>query len=306
MDRFRRDRRNPQLDWTTLHVREQMAVFVPVDVAPQEVRDCLQEEIAQALGPLNDLYHLTDSVFNDDNFHTILTGFDMLVLRATYAPELRSGMSKEEVAARLPAILARLNPRAKAWASRPARPRRATGSTPSRPRSARGTSPGRRVSAAAEAVEIARARGWNDNRTAFSLYALGRLSLRDEPRPRARLLPAGGPDLRARSDTQIHEAHISMQLAAFALSAGQADLALELTDRAIPVVERAAERRAPRLAPSRQGRSARPPRPPGRGAGGPGRQPRLGALWLRPRRGRDALRAGRNREPARPVRGEPS
>jgi hypothetical protein len=110
-DEFRRNRRSPLLDWTTLRVRERMSVFIPGDVSPQEIRDCLHEELAQALGPLNDLYHLPDSVFNDDNFHTVLTGFDMLILRATYAPELRSGMTRAEVAARLPAILARLNPR---------------------------------------------------------------------------------------------------------------------------------------------------------------------------------------------------
>ena len=50
-----------------------MAVFLPGDVSPQEIRDCLHEELAQALGPVNDLYRLTDSVFNDDNFNTVLT-----------------------------------------------------------------------------------------------------------------------------------------------------------------------------------------------------------------------------------------
>ena len=107
---FRRDRRSGQLDWATLEVREKVAIFVPEGVAPQEMRDCLHEEVAQALGPLNDLYRLTDSVFNDDNFHTVLTGFDMLILRATYAPELRSGMSRPEVAERLPDVLDRINP----------------------------------------------------------------------------------------------------------------------------------------------------------------------------------------------------
>ena len=33
-----------------------------------------------------------------------------MVLRATYAPELRSGMTRAEVAERLPAILRRINP----------------------------------------------------------------------------------------------------------------------------------------------------------------------------------------------------
>ena len=74
------------------------------------MRDCLHEELAQALGPLNDLYRLSDSVFNDDNMHTVLTGFDMLILRVFYSPALRSGMTRAEVAARLPAILAQLNP----------------------------------------------------------------------------------------------------------------------------------------------------------------------------------------------------
>ena len=53
---------------------------------------------------MNDLYRLPESIFNDDNFHTVLTRFDMLILAATYAPELRSGMSRDAVAAALPGI----------------------------------------------------------------------------------------------------------------------------------------------------------------------------------------------------------
>jgi hypothetical protein len=235
---FRRDRRNPQLDWTTLRVRERMAVFVPADVAPQEVRDCLHEEVAQALGPLNDLYELTDSVFNDDNFHTVLTGFDMLILRATYAPELRSGMTRAEVAAVLPGVLARLNPRGEGvgFVPRPPTTRDWIDAieTALGPR----TAPARRRDAAAEAVAIARSRGWNDNRLGFSLYALGRLSLGAEPDlALASFLQAR--QIFARSaETAIHEAHVNMQLAAFALSAGQADFSLEVADASIPVVIR--------------------------------------------------------------------
>jgi hypothetical protein len=236
---YRRDRRNPALDWTTLEVRERMAVFIPADVAPQEVRDCLHEEIAQALGPLNDLYELPDSVFNDDNFHTVLTGFDMLILRATYAPELVSGMTRAEVAAALPGILSRMNPGGDGMGAAPRRPtsRAWIGAieTALGPR----TAPARRREAAAEAVEIARAQGWNDNRLGFSLYAFGRLSLGTDPDlALASFLQAR--QIFARSPaTAIHEAHVNMQLAAFALSAGQADFALELADASIPTVERA-------------------------------------------------------------------
>lgn len=87
-----------------------VSLFIPSDASPKEIRDCLHEEFAQGLGPLNDLYRLPNSVFNDANIHTILTDFDMMVLRATYAPELRSGMTRVEVAARLPAILRLINP----------------------------------------------------------------------------------------------------------------------------------------------------------------------------------------------------
>jgi hypothetical protein len=87
---FRRARGSRDLDWTTLTTRDRVAVFIPSDVSPQEVRDCLHEEVAQALGPLNDLYRLPDSVFNDDNFHAVLTGFDMLILRTYYDAELRT------------------------------------------------------------------------------------------------------------------------------------------------------------------------------------------------------------------------
>jgi hypothetical protein len=238
-DEFRRNRRSPLLDWTTLRVRERMSVFIPGDVSPQEIRDCLHEELAQALGPLNDLYHLPDSVFNDDNFHTVLTGFDMLILRATYAPELRSGMTRAEVAARLPAILARLNPRGEGQGTLPRSdtPRDWIQAieTALGPR----TTSANRQAAARTAVAIGRARGWNDNRLGFSLYALGRLTVGTEPElALASFLQAGQIFSRSR-ETRIHEAHVGMQLAAFALSAGQADVALDIADRHIPVVREA-------------------------------------------------------------------
>jgi hypothetical protein len=80
-----------QVDWATVTRRERAVIFIPADTSPQEVRDCLHEELAQALGPLNDLYRLSDSVFNDDNFHSVLTAFDMDILRMTYSPTLAAG-----------------------------------------------------------------------------------------------------------------------------------------------------------------------------------------------------------------------
>lgn len=238
-DEFRRERRSASVDWTTLDRREELAIFLPGDVAPQEIRDCLHEELAQALGPLNDLYRLPDSVFNDDNFHTVLTGFDMLVLRTYYAPELVSGMSREQVAQRLPAILARLNPGGERRASRP------TAATPRSwieaietalgPRTAQS----RRVEAARRAVGIAREQNWSDTRMAFSLFALGRLSLATEADVALASFLQARQIYGLRPETQLHAAHVAMQLAAFALSSNQPDAAVELVEASLAPVQQA-------------------------------------------------------------------
>jgi hypothetical protein len=231
---FRRARNGRDLDWTTLRKRERVAVFIPNDVSPQEVRDCLHEEVAQALGPLNDLYRLPDSVFNDDNFHAVLTGFDMLILRAYYDDDIATGMTRAEVSARLPAILARLNPEGE---RRPSRTAVATSrawidaiETALGP----GSSEAQRIRSAERAVTLARNAGWEDTRLGFSHFALGRLTLsRDADRSVQAFQTAASIFGRA-APGGIQAAHVDMQLAAFSLSAGRAEEALRLTERAIP------------------------------------------------------------------------
>jgi hypothetical protein len=206
------------------------------------MRDCLHEELAQALGPLNDLYRLTDSVFNDDNFNTVLTGFDMLVLRTTYAPDLRSGMTRQQVAARLPTILNRLNPAGRLAAREvPAAAPRAwveAIETALGPRA----SEAQRVSAAKRAVGIARSEGWRDSRLAFSLYALGRLSLPSDPRLSLASFLEAAEIYHNDPTARLQEAHVAMQLSAFALSAGDSQAVLRIVE--------------PQLAPARQGENA--------------------------------------------------
>lgn len=236
---YRAARTSGATDWATLTLRERAAIIVPSDTAPQEVRDCLHEELAQAIGPLNDLYRLSDSVFNDDNFHTVLTGFDMLVLRAYYDPALKSGMTEAEVAARLPAILARLHPAGQG---------KGTGTARLAPRAwiemvddaltHRGGD-GARKRAAERMLTIARAQGWNDNRLAFSFYALGRAQVRTSPAEATRAFRQAQAIWQRLPGGAVRSAHVDMQLAAFALADGHAAEALALTDRAIPVVKAA-------------------------------------------------------------------
>lgn len=235
-DEFRRMRGRTETDWTKLVSRSRMAIFIPGDVSPQEMRDCLHEEIAQALGPVNDLYRLNDSVFNDDNFHNILTGFDMLILRAYYAPELASGMTRAEVAARLPTILARLNPAGGRGAAVAGSP------TPAAWKQAVETALGARASsstrraAANRAVDLARANGWYDSRLALSLFAKGRLHLGYDSRVALSSFQQAESVYRTLPGSELQAANMGVQLAAYALSGGRAAEALSMVNSHIAPV----------------------------------------------------------------------
>lgn len=236
---FRRARNSRAMDWTTLERREQVAIFIPNDVAPQEIRDCLHEEVAQALGPLNDLYHLHDSVFNDDNFHAVLTGFDMLILRAYYDPALRSGMTRAEVAARLPEVLDRLNPGGAGGGAIAHRPSPRAWVDAIETALGPGTRDRQRRVAAAQAVALARQADLSDARLAFSYFALGRLSLDSDPETalNAFLTARGLYDRIAPGE--IHAAHVDLQIAGLAMHAGRHDDAILLARRAAPIATRA-------------------------------------------------------------------
>ena len=232
-------RNTPTVDWATMVRREHVAIFVPSDGTPQEVRDCLHEETAQSMGPLNDMYRLADSVFNDDNFNTVLTGFDMLVLRAHYAPELRTGMSEAEVASRLPTILARLNPVGETIPSGPPlqmSPRSWIAATEAAFSTQGGTAAQR--AATQKMLSIALAQGWQDNRLALSYFAMGRSLINYDMPAAIKAFRQADKIYRTLPGGELHAAHVDMQLAAFALAARQYGEALAMTERAIPVVRR--------------------------------------------------------------------
>ncbi len=235
-DDYRKRRNDPATYWNRLSLRRTMAVFLPNDVSPQEVRDCLHEEIAQALGPVNDLYRLNESIFNDDNFHTVLTGFDMLILRVFYDSSLRSGMSRAEVAARLPAILARLNPSGGVGPVAAPEPPDTDWARAMTEATTPGTSRTRRRAAAERALDLAKRGGARDSRLALSYYILGRLSLATDPNLALNAFLQAGKIYQSRPDTAIQEAHIALQIAAFQLSGGHADVAIALVDSNLPIV----------------------------------------------------------------------
>ncbi|XDA99676.1 DUF2927 domain-containing protein [Sulfitobacter sp. LCG007] len=232
---YRTHRRAARTNWTLLDRRTRLSVFVPADAPPQEVRDCLHEELAQALGPLNDLYRLPDSVFNDDNMHSVLTARDMMILRATYAPELRSGMTRDEVAARLPEIFDRLNPAGKG------RPGAQASDTPDEWRQAvetalgPGASYAQRSRASAQAVRIAVRLGWQDQRRAFAHYARARVLQPSDPGDAYREFLLADSYYARLPQTRLHRAYVASQLAAYAVAQGDGAEALRRIEPGLTV-----------------------------------------------------------------------
>ncbi len=206
------------------------SVFIPAGIAPQEVRDCFHEEIAQSLGPVNDLYRLPDSVFNDDNMHSILTAFDMTILRALYSPALTTGMGRPQVAALIPGILADVNPAGSGIAPAP------RGQEPEGWKRAiegaltRNSNDSARQSQGARAVDIARNILPQDHRLALSDLALGRLLLKDHPDQAAKLFFEAYAVSLAVGDP-VRSAHAGLHVSVIALSLGQFATALQIADR---------------------------------------------------------------------------
>ncbi len=233
-DEFRETLRGPGLNWAEIVRRERVLVVAPSDATVQEMRDCLHEEVSQALGPLNDLYRIAGTVWNDDNFQTIVTGYDMLVLRAWNHPSLRSGMSKAEVARRLPGILASLNPRGEGGRAVPASPtgRDWVGAVEG---ALSAPQPARSFALARDALGIAVNSGWQDARLAFSLFLFARFAPPARGADALEALYQASRLYDALPDGAVPRAYTDLHLAAQALGAQQFGLVLELTGRAIPV-----------------------------------------------------------------------
>lgn len=235
---FLNRRSDARLRWSDQETLGKAAIFLPVDTTPQDVRDCLAEEITQALGPANDLYRLPDSIWNDDNFHGMATAFDMLMLRVLYQPELRSGMSREEVARLLPRLFDRENPKGRGLPRQPRQPESKAWARAIEAALSRDAPRSKRVSSATLATEIAAEMRPVDHRLGVALLTLGRLSLRRDPAAAAdEFTQAYALFMRQFGPDDVRTAQAGVHLAALALGTGQYRLAIELADRHIPAAQ---------------------------------------------------------------------
>lgn len=233
---FRRKAPRNQLRWSEQQTLGRSAIFIASDMPPQDIRSCLNEEIAQALGPVNDLYRLPSSVFNDDNTHVILTPFDMLVLRALYSPELRSGMPRQAVAARLPALFDRLNPQGRGRGSLVSAPEDPGWNADIAGALTRLSNDGARLRSATRAIQRAQAMQPADHRLAVALTSRARLIRESSPEAaRADFLTAFDILRRTLGENDLRTGQAALHVALGALQRGDLNAALDLADRYIPV-----------------------------------------------------------------------
>jgi hypothetical protein len=229
---FRQRQSDARVRWPDQATLGEAAIFLPLDTTPQDVRDCLHEEITQALGPADDLYRLPDSIWNDDNFHGMATPFDMTILRTLYQPEFRSGMRRAEAAKALPKVLDRVNPKGRGLPRTARAPESRAWAKAIEAALDRGAPRQRRLDAATLAAQIAAEMRPVDHRLGVSLLTLGRLTLRNDPEAAAKSFTDAYSLFRKEfGDEDVRTAQAGVHLAALALGPGQYDIALALADR---------------------------------------------------------------------------
>ena len=96
-----------EIDWEKIDRLEKVTIFIPAFSAPVNIRECILEELIQALGPANDLYGLEDSLFNDDEAHIWPTAFDLKILDILYSDGLVAGMNRKTAVSAAKQALAR-------------------------------------------------------------------------------------------------------------------------------------------------------------------------------------------------------
>ena len=80
--------------------------ILPVDAGEFTFYDCAYEELLQALGAINDDRTVPWTMFNDEVQMGFFDIYDQYLLNILYDPRIRPGMTKDEVNALLPDVLA--------------------------------------------------------------------------------------------------------------------------------------------------------------------------------------------------------
>lgn len=87
---------------------EFVAVLIKAEVTGIVRRSCIEEELSQGMGLINDDDTVRPSIFNDQQEFAVLTTHDELLLRILYDDALTSGTGKAEIAPKLDPIVRRV------------------------------------------------------------------------------------------------------------------------------------------------------------------------------------------------------
>ena len=210
-------------------------------------------------------------------------------------------MSRGEVTAALPGVLARTNPEGRALPRDWRAPESPAWNEAIEVALSREAPQSTRLAAAVEATRIAAAMRPVDHRLGVSLLTAGRLKLRRDPAAAAEDFSQAYRLFVDRFGAEdIRTAQAGVHLAALAVRTGQFELAIELADRHLPTA-RAGQNAilVAGLLSIKSEAQLRPGRRRG-GAGDAARLPALGALWLRRCRRGARPGAGADRRPDRP------
>ncbi|HUF57072.1 MAG TPA: DUF2927 domain-containing protein [Thermohalobaculum sp.] len=214
-----------------------MTVFIPAAAPAHRVRSCLVEEIAQALGPANDLYGLGPTIFNDDDAHFWPTELDHLMLRVLYSDALRTGMDRATTERAARQVLDRINPAGLAAPALPLPQQRRMADWRQRLQGAFEPGLDARAAArrAAEAASIAAARTPGSAYHCHSMVALAQLAERGAAaRPLEALDAADAVCRRAHGAGDIRLAWIGLMRAQLMLDLRRHGEAAELAGQVLP------------------------------------------------------------------------
>ena len=98
--------------------------------------------------------------------------------------------------------------------------------------------PTSRRNAAARAIDIGTQIGWSGPRAGFAYYVYGRLQISNDASNALRSFNTAFRLFSQSSTTDIHAAHVAVQLAAATLISGDAQTTIRIVDQAIPIAQR--------------------------------------------------------------------
>lgn len=216
-----------------------MTVFMPDNAPPYLVRNCLLEEIPQALGLANDLYGLGSSIFNDDGAHLWPTKLDYLMLQVLYAPELVTGLGRRATQTRARAVLDRVNPEGVGAPALARLNQRALGDWPELMTAvfSRGVSESQTREMAAKALTVVEAYAPGSAQHCHTLVTAGRVLSRSHPERALQLFDQAGTVCdAAHGESDIRHARIALERACALARLGRAAEVVAIAEATWPVL----------------------------------------------------------------------